>query len=246
MATVAFSAGFVALKPQGTNQLPQILGGLSDVKVKLTQKKIALPGATVFTEDFAAGPAEITGSCKFRAWGAGTYAAVISGAASATGSKVGVFEETATIPTTPFIVTVANGANFFEDLGVYNATTGLYMLPVASGPTTGQYAVNATTGAYTFASADAGNPVRISYSYTASAVGKTVTYTNAMQGQATKFILTGFNAYGTKRKGFRFPAVVFDDLDIGMSLSQFGDASLTFQVCNDPTTNMPFSFYEAD
>ena len=243
---VPFSAGFLALKPQGTNQLPVMLGYLSDVKVKLSQKKIPLLGGTVFPEDFAAGPGEGTGSCKFKSWGAGTYAAIIAGSSIATGSKIGVFEESATIPATPFQATVANGANFYEDLGVYNATTGLYMLPVASGPTTGQYAVNTTTGVYTFASADSAQVVRISYSYTAAAVGKTTSYTNALQGQATKFILTAFNNYGTKRKGFRFGSVVFDDLDVGMSLSQFGDAGLTFQVGNDAVSNKPFEFYEAD
>lgn len=246
MGTISFSAGFLALKPQGTNQTPVMIGGLSDVKIKLSQKKIPLPGGTVFPEDFAAGPGEGTGSCKFRSWGSGTFAAVISGATTATGEKRGVFEEQATIPTTPFQVTVANGATFFEDLGVYNVNTGLYMLRVASAPATGQYSVNDATGLYTFAAADTGNVVRISYSYTSASTGKTATYSNALQGQATKFILTGFNTYGTKRKGYRFPAVVFDDLDIGFQLSQFADASLTFQVGNDSTTNSPFSFYEAD
>lgn len=246
MGTVTFSAGFLALKPQGSQQTPLMIGALSDVKVKLSQKKIPLPGQTVFPEDFAAGPGEGSGSAKFRAWGAATYAAIISGATTATGEKRGVFEEQVTIPTTPFQATVANGANFFEDLGVYDVNTGLYMVRGATATGTGVYAVNDSTGQYTFHSSDTGHVVRISYSYTSAATGKTATYTNALQGQATKFILTGFNTYGTKRKGYRFPAVVFDDLDIGLSLSQWGDASLTFQVGNDATTNSPFSFYEAD
>lgn len=92
--------------------------------------------------------------------------------------------EPQTIPATPFQVTPdqLNGP-WAQDAGVVNGTTGVAMVKVASGtPTAGQYKVAA--GIYTFAAADTGVPVLISYSYipgplnraTVEQVGEAYTY----------------------------------------------------------------------
>jgi hypothetical protein len=68
-----------------------------------------------------------------------------------------------TVPPTPFQVTVgAPFGNWATDQGVTYAT-GAALTKVASGPTVGQYAV--ALGLYTFAAADAGAAVKISYGY---------------------------------------------------------------------------------
>jgi hypothetical protein len=68
-----------------------------------------------------------------------------------------------------------NASTFVDDLGVVNVNTGVQLTPVASAPTTGQYAVS-STGVYLFAAADAGQDVAISYSYTQSTAGSAFTY----------------------------------------------------------------------
>ncbi len=246
MGTLKFSTGLVALKPQGSNQLPVQLGLLSDLSIDFEQEKILVYGQKRAAIDSFDGKLTIKGSGKCQMWGAQTYAALVAGATISTGTKVGVMDEQFTIPTTPFQVTVANGATFYEDLGVYNVNTGLYMTPKVSGPATGEYSYNSATGLYSFAAADTGNIVRISYSYTAAAVGKTVTYTNSLMGQSSQFILSAYNTNGTKKFGYRFGATVFDKLGIGWKIGALGDATLSFQAIEDSTTGKPFETFEMD
>ena len=93
--------------------------------------------------------------------------------------------QTATIPGGGSPIVVANAANFLADQGVgnqqaYNLTANNYGSPgpvtlvgtsnqvlelVTGTPGPGQYTVNPATGAYTFASADAGQVVQISYTF---------------------------------------------------------------------------------
>ncbi len=69
-----------------------------------------------------------------------------------------------TVPTTPFQVTaLAQYGPWWSDQGVTYAATGVALVPVASGPTVGQYSVS--TGLYTFSAADAGKGVLISYGF---------------------------------------------------------------------------------
>ena len=246
MGIVKFSTGLVAFKPQGSNQTPQQIGLASDVSVDFDQEKVLVYGPKKVAIDSFDGKLTIKGSLKFAAWGAQTFAAVVGGSTVSTGSKVGIMDESATIPTSPFTVTVANGATFYEDLGVLDMNTGLAMVCVSSGPTTGQYSVNTATGVYTFASADSAHVVRISYSYTAAASGKTVSFTNALMGQSTQFILSCFNTYGTKKYGYRFPAVVFDKFSPGLKVGAVGDASMSFQAIEETSTGKPFDIYEMD
>ena len=93
------------------------------------------------------------------------------------------------IPTTPFTITIAppSSGTFAADLGVRNAS-GNPMVRVASAPTTGQYSVVIGTGVYTFAAADVGLTVFISYQYTAaSTVAKTSIVNNVAMGSAPAF-----------------------------------------------------------
>jgi hypothetical protein len=110
------------------------------------------------------------------------------------------------IPTTPFQITpVTTYAAFLRgttptfdyDLGVQDGNGNAYTL-VTSGPTTGQYSL--ASGVYTFATADTGKTVFISFAYTATnaAGGKNcyVTVNNIAMGQAPFMQLDLFCTYG--------------------------------------------------
>lgn len=74
--------------------------------------------------------------------------------------------EARSIPGTgPFTITAAKASVFAFDEGVTLVSDGSAFEAVASGPATGQYSVNNTTGVYTFAAADAGKAILIAYSY---------------------------------------------------------------------------------
>lgn len=67
------------------------------------------------------------------------------------------------IPTTPYQYTVLQAGTFLSDGGVMFSTTSIPLTLVASSPTTGQYSVAA--GVYTFAAADVGKGIAITYSF---------------------------------------------------------------------------------
>lgn len=74
-------------------------------------------------------------------------------------------EESTTIPSTPgpYTVTVTEAATFALDLGVIKGVTP--MVRVSGVPAAGQYAVNTSTGVYTFNAVDQGDAIDITYTY---------------------------------------------------------------------------------
>lgn len=99
-------------------------------------------------------------------------------------------------------ITPPSSGTFVEDLSVYYAT-GAQLQKVASGSeAAGKYSVNASTGVYTFASADASASVLISYAYSLSAAGATYQVNNQVQGYGPSFeafILDSYQSGGCTR-----------------------------------------------
>lgn len=97
------------------------------------------------------------------------------------------------IPSTPFQITptVPGSGTWDTDLGVINAATGLpfQKVAVATTPTAGQYHVAA--GVYTFSSADnvSGINVIITFAYTITTSGQTMTIQNQLIGTTPLFQL---------------------------------------------------------
>ena len=61
---------------------------------------------------------KITGKAKMQSFRADLVGALLAGSSTATGSVLGVQNEAATVPASPYQVTVANSATFSADLGV--------------------------------------------------------------------------------------------------------------------------------
>lgn len=129
--------------------------------------------------------------------------------------------EAGTVPaSTPWTITVSNAAQFDTDLGVIWADTGLPLAKVASGPTTGQYAVS-TSGVYTFATADAGKNVKITYAYKAASTGQTLKVTNRPIGTTPTFQLDYVTTFQTQTYGIRFFKCVGEKLARSHKLTDF-------------------------
>ena len=80
--------------------------------------------------------------------------------------------------------TVANGAGFVEDLGLFYAATGVQLTPIPSGmPVSGQYVPGAAnTGTYTIAAADDALAFVCYYSYTITSGGTKIAIANQLMG----------------------------------------------------------------
>ncbi len=238
-----FGLGSLTLIPSGANPTPVQVGVLSDVSLDISYDMKELRGQYQLPVDVARGPAKITGKAKNSAISGALLVASLGGASSAAGSKVGITGELFTVPTTPFQVTVANGATFYEDLGVIDLTTGKQMARGATATGTGVYAVNTATGIYTFNTADASHNVSINYSYTGAAVGKTVSLNNTVMGQSTAFILAVYNVYGGKGFGWRFPAVHLPKLGLALKAEAYTEQDLEFIVFQDTASAKVMDLY---
>jgi hypothetical protein len=162
-----FGAGTLWGFPVGgntaANPTPMKFGTLQDVTLDISGDVKQLYGQKQFPEAVARGKCKITGKSKFAAINGKMMNDLFFGQTLGTGMIKTALDESASVPTTPFTVTVSNAAQFKQDWGVRYTATGIPLTRVASAPVLGQYSVNTGTGVYTFAAADTGAAVLIIY-----------------------------------------------------------------------------------
>jgi hypothetical protein len=206
------------------------VGILTDVSVDFSQDLKELHGQYKFAVDIAAAKVKLSGKSKSALLLTGLMSSTFAGGTVQSGTTRGIVGETATIPGTPYQITVANSATWVTDLGVMNFTQGIHLARVASAPATGQYSVAA--GIYTFAAADTTQKVGISYEYTTTA-GKTFSLSNALMGAGTPFILKQHNTYRSKGLGWMFNAVYIPKLAFALKAEAFTEVDVDFMMSAD-------------
>ncbi len=144
----------------------------------------------------------------------------------------------------------ANSATFVGDLGVIYSATGLPLTKVASAPSQGQYAVNSSTGSYTFAAADAGTAVLVSYTYGIAATGQKIVVPNQLLGVQPVFQTTLETLYngqnGLKKAVLTLNACVSSKLSAPTKQDDFSIPEMDFDAFADAAGNLfSWSFSEA-
>jgi hypothetical protein len=214
---VQFGCGDVFINPltQGnpaTNPTPEQLLGLQDVSIDIDQKFVELKGANKGPDDVATAEMTVKGKASMGRTDIDVLNQAFFADTTVTGITQTIPDEAQTIPATgPFTVTVNSHTLFTKDLGVRYTATAQPLTRVASGPTTGQYAVSA--GVYTFAAADTGLGVTISYNVS-NAAGKTLTVHNQLMGYGPIVEVYLWEPYGSilnvsNLNGFHFYAARF-------------------------------------
>lgn len=201
---LAFGAGALwgnRTDATGSGIGPDQFGILQEVQIEWEWTTRELWGQHQFPVDIARGQGKITGKAKFaRIFGA-IYGDLFFGQIPATGRLTVADNEAAVVPgVSPYAVTVANAANFADDLGVYyaaGANAGNRFTRVGTPSSAGQYSVNAATGVYTFAAADAGAAIVISYLFN-SGSGKQLALTNQLMGFTPVFKATFYTSKTTQ------------------------------------------------
>ena len=235
MAMYNFGTGALFLKNNDLNAVasaPIQVGVIKDISLDVSFDTKELRGSYAFPVDIARAGGKISGKAKF-AQISGTLINKIIGGTLSTGMKIGQANQIATLVSGQ-TVTVANITGW-SDLGVYNQTSGLFMVRVASAPATGQY--SCALGVYTFATADATNSVAISYSYT-SATGNTNVLTNELMGSGTTYILEVYNTYKGKNVGVKLHAVTLGKFTMAMKNEDFTDEDVDFMAFQDSSGNV--------
>ena len=137
-------------------------------------------------------------------------------------------DNTGTVLTSTTVTpTVPNSGTWSADGGV-NDGNDTPFTRVASAPTTRQYSVSA--GVYTFAAADNGLTVFISYRYTfASPLAKVITIANTAMGAAPSFAVAMICKYGGKRALVELNRVVSSKLTfLATKLDDFNIPEFSF------------------
>lgn len=182
----SFGTGQMFALPVGGG-VPLKVGALQDVSVDFAGDLKELYGQNQFALDVARGKTKITGKAGMGVMDADLFNQLFFGSTVTTGEKKQAFNEAGTVPgATTYTITVANGADFYLDLGVVYAATGIPLKQVPSAPAVGEYTVS-NVGVYTFAAADANANVLITYLWTDATSGKTMQITNNLMGNTPKF-----------------------------------------------------------
>jgi hypothetical protein len=209
------------------NPTPVEFGTLQDVSLDVSWDTKQLYGNLQFPITAGRGKGKIAGKAKAARLNAMLFNAVIFGQGLSFGSIGDVYDTTGVTVAASVTPTVPGGATWSRDLGVRDAN-GSALIRVGSAPTTGQYSVSA--GVYTFAAADVGKTVYISYQYIAtSTTAPKLDIMNVQMGympsfavdfylpyQGKQLIITAGNAasnklsLATKQDDFTIPEFDFD------------------------------------
>lgn len=233
MVQSVFGAGFLFGIPSGATPTPHVFGAVQDVTVDYAFDQKSLHGAYQFPLEQARGKGKIDLKAGFGRYDPDLFNDMFFGGSKSTGETLNSIGEAATIPATPFTVTVANGATFKTDLGVFDIATGRFMTRVASAPATGQYSVNTTTGVYTFAAADTLKSIKVYYTYGSTTTGQTITYSNQLMGSGPVFGIQLVNVFRGKSFFLKFPAVQAFKLSMPMKQDDFSLPSLDMSPQDD-------------
>lgn len=194
---------------------PLRVGALQDVSVDISGDIKELYGQYQFALDVARGKTKIEWKAASGNIDVVAYNRLFFDQTVETGSElVQAFNESASVPASvAYTITAANAAGFFQDLGVFDALTGNPMVQVTAAPAAGQYSVNAGTGVYTFAAADANKAVLLNYLWEAN-TGATLNVNNQLMGAIPKYRLVLSQLYDGKS----FTMVLFKTVSDKLSL----------------------------
>ena len=238
MAVFQFGAGSLwGINTSSGTNTPQQFGTVQEVSIEASFNTKELYGSKQFPVAIARGTGKVTGKAKFAQINGDIYNQLFFGANSVSGQVLTANNEAGTVGSSPYTVTVTNSATFATDLGVCYTLTGLPLIKVASAPTTGQYSVSA--GVYTFASADTGLGVSISYTYTAASTGKKITITNQALGTTPFFQIYFTTTYNGKQVNVQLPQCTSSKLSlISTKMEDFGVPEFDFAALADASGNV--------
>ena len=192
------------------NPTPIKFGTLQDVSLEISGSLKELYGQNQYAEAVARGKCKIAGKAKFAQIVGKHVNDLFFGQSMTSGQKLTSLDEAQSVPaSSPYTVTVTNLAQFVDDWGVRYSATGLPLVKVTSAPVQGQYSVSA--GTYTFAAADAGAAMLISYRYT-SATGVQLNIRQQLMGFAPTFQILLNEQYAAKQANLLLYSCVAEKL----------------------------------
>jgi hypothetical protein len=219
----------------GAAPTPRRFGALQDVNIEFTGDIKELFATQQFPIDTARGKTKITGKAKVAEIKAAEYNDIFFGQTLATGSLKYAYNESVASGTSAVTYTVANaGSTPLTDEGAFYVANGNQLTAVTGGASAGQYVWNASTGVYTFATADAGNGFFVNYIYNVT-TGYSIAIGNPFMGTTPQFKATLFQQFEGNQivlvlnkcvsSRLTFPTRIDDYLIQELDFSAFADAA---------------------
>lgn len=246
MSQYAFGSGILWGTPTtdstGTavaNPTPIQFGTIQEVSLDISFETKTLHGQLQFPVAVGRGKGKISGKAKAAQLNGSLLNSLFFGQTLSSGIIGDAANYVTTIPaSTPYTITVTapSSGTWSVDLGVEDAT-GIPMTRVASAPATGQYSVAA--GVYTFAAADTGKQVSISYQYTAtSTTAVKSSVTNQTMGYAPSFRVDLLLPYNGKQMIWTLPNAISTKLTMATKLDDFMVPEFDFEGFADASGNV--------
>jgi hypothetical protein len=223
-----FGSGVLIGTPQGGT--PINFGLAQEVTLNLSTSTKALYGQYNFPVAIGSGTRKMTGKAKMARLSGQALGALFFGVTPATGVTQTQFGEAASVPaSSPYTYSTSLHATFVADQGVVYAASALPLKLVASSPAVGQYSVSG--GIYTFAAADSGAAVLISYTYGNATGGESIAVATQLIGPTISFSANLFASDPTTGKQFSVLLYncVAEKLALGTKLEDFVLPELDFQ-----------------
>lgn len=245
MTAYAFGTGtLIAKRTDTANTPPFLFGVLQDISLDFDQKLESLVGQNKVAVALGDGELKISGKAKFARLQMTLLSNLLIGQSTTTGTlEMTSTGEAAAVPaSSPYTYVVTNASlTPLEDFGVFYQSSGIQLTPVASSPSTGQYAFNASTGTYTFAAGDTTAAVYIYYTYTTTAGNKLV-YSNLLMGSSPVFEVyfktTTSNFGVAKEVTIKLNACKSSKLSLGFTNQKFTIPEFDFQAMADASGNV--------
>lgn len=217
-----------------TNPTPQVFGQLQEIAADISFDEKLLHGNKSLPVAMGRGKGKLSFNAKLADIDIRMLASLFFGRTAAAGIRGIVDNFAGSIPTTPFTITVTppSSGTWATDLGARYASNGIPLTRVASAPAAGQYSVAA--GVYTFAAADTGTAVMISYEFTASSTSRfNLTMTNDLMGFAPSFQAQLSVPYRGEQMSLRLNNCVASKLALPLKNEDFSITDFDFTALAD-------------
>jgi hypothetical protein len=222
MSSILYGVGSAFIKDASNNAFQ--FGVLQDVSVDFQVSTKPLYGSNGYPVDVAATERKVTGKIKFAQFEIKTLGSLLGGTTTA-GRKLANVNHT--VSASSSITVTPTGSGFYADLGVLD-NNGNAMTLTGSAPQVGAYAVNTSTGVYTFNASETGS-LQISYQYSSTS-GYTLAVNNAPMGQAQTYELTLWPSYKGESASLRLFAVTIPKLALALKNNDHLAQDLEFEA----------------
>lgn len=215
---------------------PQMFGTMQNNEVDFKFELKELYGEKQFAVAVGRGKGSVSGKAGFADLRMGMLESLVFGQSSSSGLVAVNYDTVGTVAAATVTVVPPSAGTFDADLGVVRASDGRVFTRVSGAPAaSGQYSVNAVTGAYGFHTSDVGTRFYINYRYTTAnpASARKVAIQNLPMGYAPSFRADLYVAYSGKSYVLTLNRCISEGIKLGNKNDDFATPDLSWKCFAD-------------